>query len=422
MIKIEKVIKVRKMKLSKGGGLSAITVFFIPVLSVFLALKTLNNRNCRFNILIISLACSFIVINIPPYQDLYRRYYETYFLYNNLTDFKSVVLSHIDIIYYVVVYTVKWLGAPFFIIPMISVFVGVFSILDSLRAIYKNNEYPTSLQRMRLSYFILFCFISIITIALGLRFGCAAAIAVRGVIYYTNENKKIKSILTITCACLLHFSMLLILVALLISNIVKAKRIFLIPILIIAILTSNYILPILVSKITIFGIAQYAKAGYIEGKFAAVDTTLNSLIVAFWRYGIAIFLIFLYFKEENKKTRLENFIIIYIWMSGMVFVSYIAFNRYITEIGILIYALMYLSSSAGKINKGFMIILMIAIVNMLFNNIYLQRRPIQLGSMWQGLYTPIFLKYDYTQKDFDNYLKQIDSGGDWIGHELKSDQ
>lgn len=411
------------MNISKGSVLSFISVLVFPLLGLYLSFKTIRYYNLRTNTLVIALFCAFFTITIPPYQDLYRRYYETYYIYNGLTNFSDAVLTHVDFIYYILVYWVKILGLPFFLVPMISVFVGVYSILDSLNAIFKNQEHQCTQRRIVFSYIILFCFINVLVMAMGIRFGCAAALSIRAVIFKVIENKKIKCFSLFFFAVSLHFSMLLIFIALVVSGIISINRKFVLPLFVTVIFVSNFVFPLLISQISIFGIAQYARSGYVDGKFAAVDTTLNSLIVAAWRYILSVIFLVFYFKEEKKGGgAFENFILIYILISGLTFVSYIAFNRYITEIGIIFYALLFLNCRKETVNNKMLIILILALTNMFFSNIYLQRRPIELGQMWSGLYTSILLRYDYTQNDFESYLKQIDSAGDWIGHELKSDQ
>ena len=65
------------------------------------------------------------------------------------------------------------------------------------------------------------------------------------------------------------------------------------------------------------------------------------------------------------------------------------------------------------------IIVLLAVFNLTFSNVYVQRRPILLGKMWNGLYTPSFLRLTYNMNDFEAYLKHINSDGDWIGHEIR---
>ena len=67
-----------------------------------------------------------------------------------------------------------------------------------------------------------------------------------------------------------------------------------------------------------------------------------------------------------------------------------------------------------------MIFAIVFIVNFLFQNIYLQRRPLMLGEMWQGLYTPSLIAMTRSDDDFKLLLKEIDDYGDWVKDKLAS--
>lgn len=414
------------MTLSKKSLLGFVFVFITPFVGLLFSFSSMSYKKNKLSILSISLFTVSFIWFVPPYQDLYRRFYETYFVYNDSLGLLQAIYGHVDFLFYLMAYFFKINNIPFFIIPVIAASTSVYLFLTSLSIIFERSRVEIESSRLKIAYFIAFCFVNIIVIALGIRFGWAAAISIYGVVALIFEKKYLKGYSILIIATTLHFSMILIIMAVVFSRFFRVKRSKLVLFCIILISFSNLILPIVISHITIFGIDHYAQNGYVDGKFAAVDTTLNSLIVAGWRYVLAIFMIYIYCKSnknpEKELKDFENFIFIYICISCCTFMSYIAFNRYITEIGLQLYVLLFLSSIGVYKKLVLNAILILSIINLLFNNIYLQRRPIALGEMWRGIYTPVILRYNYSEQDFERYLTKIDSAGDWIGHELKSNQ
>jgi hypothetical protein len=55
----------------------------------------------------------------------------------------------------------------------------------------------------------------------------------------------------------------------------------------------------------------------------------------------------------------------------------------------------------------------------LIENIYVPRRPIMLGQMWQQFYKTPLLNLFYGEQDYEQYLRVINrDSGEWIGHEM----
>ncbi|MNW04978.1 hypothetical protein D3C71_2011580 [compost metagenome] len=55
----------------------------------------------------------------------------------------------------------------------------------------------------------------------------------------------------------------------------------------------------------------------------------------------------------------------------------------------------------------------------LIENIYVPRRPIMLGQMWQSFYKTPLLNLFYGEQEYEQYLQFINrDSGEWIGHEM----
>ena len=63
-------------------------------------------------------------------------------------------------------------------------------------------------------------------------------------------------------------------------------------------------------------------------------------------------------------------------------------------------------------------IVVILLFNITFINIYLERRQIQMARLWTGLYLPPAVLLYYNMDQFNNYLSELDSDGNWVKNKL----
>ncbi len=63
---------------------------------------------------------------------------------------------------------------------------------------------------------------------------------------------------------------------------------------------------------------------------------------------------------------------------------------------------------------------MLVITQMLFNNIYVMRRAILLGDMWYSLILLMLFILTLSTDRFNNYMKEIDSDGEWILNRMEN--
>ncbi|HHB6735062.1 TPA: hypothetical protein ACN77N_005662, partial [Klebsiella pneumoniae] len=170
-------------------------------------------------------------------------------------------------------------------------------------------------------------------------------------------------------------------------------------------------------------LGQYIKAGYIDySGNAEIDTKGNALIVTIWRY-LMLLLIYIpcYYLKQRRDQRIDfiNFVGVYLIISSLTSISANAFNRYMIAIGSFFVLLNFFLVIRFNIRRiSVVALIFVFIINFVFQNIYLQRRPILLGTMWTGLYTPTVFSLLRTDQEFKLILNQIDDDGDWVKDKL----
>ena len=99
-----------------------------------------------------------------------------------------------------------------------------------------------------------------------------------------------------------------------------------------------------------------------------------------------------------------------------------AFNRFFAQTGIFFVVVNYFITKQYGIKKSIanQVIIMLVITQMLFNNIYVMRRAILLGDMWYSLILPMPFILTLSTDRFNNYMKEIDSDGEWILNRMEN--
>ena len=121
------------MKISKSGVFSLVLSFLFPLLSVVFSFVKIERRNYRLMNLAISFSVFSIMLTIPPYQDLYRRYIENYLVYGPQTSYTEAITGHVDVLMYVVLLFMKQHDIPFYIFPAIQDGVVNYLFLSSTK-------------------------------------------------------------------------------------------------------------------------------------------------------------------------------------------------------------------------------------------------------------------------------------------------
>ena len=104
------------MIVRKSVILGCITTLIIPIVGVIYSFFSLKKENAKWVIVNISLFVFIIVARLPPYQDLFRRYTETYFIYNAQTNITDAIRGHVDIMFYLLSFLIKYVGLPFYVL------------------------------------------------------------------------------------------------------------------------------------------------------------------------------------------------------------------------------------------------------------------------------------------------------------------
>ncbi|WP_294912390.1 EpsG family protein [Tatumella sp. UBA2305] len=400
---------------------SFILIMLCPFLGFLGVIGNLNRKNQGVSIALISLFSGIMVTMIPPYQDLSRRFYETYNIYGDSTTFSEAVQGHVDVIYYLLTLLIKKAGLPFYYVSVIIVTSSVFNHLSALKMAV-NKNYDASDSKLKYYYIFYLSFVNIIVIALGLRMGWGVSFVIIGVstYFFSNGKNTVKSISLLIIACLVHFAMIFAFMILIVSFVIKIQKKH-VPLLVAAsIMSGKLIVPYILGNFSLGGISQYAINGYVDNaSFADTSTNLHENMVNYYNYVLAAVCLIFSFTHENESTRKYNsFVSLYI--SGCFLFSsfYIAFNRYFIEMGIYFYLISFLLSKRKSLEKYVTFIFVFSLLNLSFSTIYLQRRPIMLGEMWKSLVTPPVFYLERNEADFEGKLKYINSDGNWIGHEL----
>lgn len=406
------------MKLNKSFIVSFSGLMIAPILGVLISIFQLNKKNAKYCILILSIFVFFITIKISPYQDLYRRYLVTYLQYTSNTTLSDALYGHIDVLFYFNAWAFFNLGIPFYFIPAIYSALSVYFVMISASSIWLKDE-GISKQRFLILFFAVFSFIDVVMIASTLRFGFAVALMLRGVVLYSTQ-KKGKGAVYIILSCLCHASMYLVVVAFIASCFYKMSKKQCIIFSIIFFVMSSTLVPVILSHVNLGVVNDYFINGYVDSDFANVTDDSHTLLLQLYKYGLFVVLTVIYFKNDGVNTKYDNFVRHLIAISFVMAISITALNRYL--IGISIQFVMF---GAFVINGSYWLrsiikpmIVVILLFNITFINIYLERRQIQMARLWTGLYLPPAVLLYYNMDQFNNYLSELDSDGNWVKNKL----
>lgn len=158
-------------------------------------------------------------------------------------------------------------------------------------------------------------------------------------------------------------------------------------------------------------------------KKAKPSYSSEQVVLARINQRLSLLLIYIpcYYLKQRRDQRIDfiNFVGVYLIISSLTSISANAFNRYMIAIGSFFVLLNFFLVIRFNIRRiSVVALIFVFIINFVFQNIYLQRRPILLGTMWTGLYTPTVFSLLRTDQEFKLILNQIDDDGDWVKDKL----
>jgi len=409
-------------RINRNFLISLFLVNIIPVFGYIWSLLNINRNNARLMLFIICIFDFFLAIKVPPYQDLFRRYTETYYSYFPGITLQEALENKIDILFYMNSWFFYKLRIPFFYIPALYSALTIYSIYSSYLILLKNrlnNDLYYKTSRFLISSLVIISAVNIIGIATTLRFGLAASLMIKAIVLVFNNERK-KGITYIILSILMHASMLIPLSALLASRFIKINRITSILGCFISILFSTVLMRYVLTHFSLFGLSNYFLVGYVDSVWSSFSTDISTLFFITVQYSLAIFFLSKTMKKSQENPGFDNFINIFLIVCFLLTISVTVFNRFFNGIALILLMYRYFLD-LNYINRSWLVkyfCIGIIFYNMIFINVYVQRRPIMLGSMYTALYTPPMFNAFYTMDDFNGYLRKINAKGDWIGHEL----
>lgn len=416
------------MRISKELPLLFIASILNPILAILGSIFLFNRKNAKGIIFILSLVVFFITIKIPPWQDLYRRFLDTYMLYNESTTYMDAIRGHVDILFYVNALFFYKIGLPFYFIPAIYSAVSFYLFATTIVIVTSKGQDSTGQYEeinSKLLFFFAVSFVDIILLASTLRFLFSVALIVRGVSLLLIEQKSKRGIFFCFLACITHSAMILVFLAIVCSFFIKLNKLQTVLLAILFYFTSSYLLPYVFSHFNPFGLANYFIGGYVDTDLSEFGNNTNKLIVSSYKTFALSFCLLFYLRRDGEHKKFDNFVRVFIVISCITSVSATAFGRYM--LGVLPYLAVVgfcYSNCALKIKTSVKLVIAIIIfLNITFVNIYLERRQIFMANLWTTLYTPaVLLLPNYSSEDFMFYLGQIDSDGNWVKDRVSNEK
>lgn len=398
---------------------SFLLLFILPIaglISSFFALRPNKGNNRVY--FIIALFYFFVMVRFPPFSDSYFRYLQ----YQSVYSFSGVLSSGNDILFYLSAYFAKKNGINFFFIPAFYSFLMVYFSLTAFGLILAKESNCNSNKKFIFAHVVFISTLNILNWAAGIRYGMAMVWMVAGIIHYIYDSKK-SGLLLIFLSVFMHFSMLFFLPVIFINNIYKLKnKKVIIPIGAFFYFLSTFILPLVLSNITFWGISDHSSI-YVDGMYSRQNNNFNALFISMLSYVFFGVLLLSFVFDNKNKYRIDEFTGICSMAIFLSASSITGFGRFIALCNFFLvsrYLLIYLGGHFNIISFQKLFILFFCVVNIFLFDIYLQRDQIFMAKMWEGLYKSPITLLDYSQADYNKYLYQINADGTWIQHDRDS--
>ncbi|MBK0033756.1 EpsG family protein [Erwinia sp. S43] len=405
------------MKVNKDFVVGFSVTFLIPFLGVIYTFLKVNRKNYNMMLANIFLFVFFITLNLYPYQDLYRRYIETYYIYNSQTTLTQAIDGHVDFTFYILSLAIKKIGIPF---PFLPAFMSALSVTLFIKSILSGvNELSTD-RVVKWVVILGFLLFPTIQLALGVRWGMGISLLMYGYFSLYNKGKKFFGLTVILISILTHFSMVIIVPVLISASFIRLNRFSFLMLSIMSAFLSTTLLPFLLSKLGILG--SYASVGYGSDSELNEVGNLNSIIatgIGFVYTAYFTFLVMIKWKlvESEYYLKIRNVALITFVFTCLSAISLVAFRRYTNALYFLFIVCVYFHYCL-HVNSIKKMVVMVSLFAFLFSGLFLQRRPILLSELWKGLYTPAVFYSLLTTEKYNSYLMKIDDDGDWKGNKI----
>ena len=414
------------MRFERSTLIGSVLLLTVPLFALLHSIGTLRagKKNSAAYVLI-ALCFFFFFIKIPPLADLYR-HFANYDAINSATRLSDVIQGKVDVVLYANFYIFKTLGIPFFIIPGLYVALSVYCYLSALNIVMLHSGKAFTARQFVLLHLAVLFLINPFIIAMGLRFGFSMAVMTLAMVLFCHKLNRPLAAGLMLFAMLTHFSSMLLVGVFLCSRVMRLNRLLTVVFSAIAFLTAKFALPFIVSHITISGINSYSDV-YTSGMYASdyltsgnANCMINFLIVFYPALFLGVFM--LANPMRNQAGDIKNYAA---WLVVFVFLcssSLQAASRYasVASVFLLFYYVAHRGSFIrGRFNYFFLCFMLMATGYNLIENIYVPRRPIMLGQMWQSFYKTPLLNLFYGEQEYEQYLQFINrDSGEWIGHEM----
>lgn len=396
-----------------------------PMAGIITSLLTMSSRgNNKYNYFIISLSVFMVFLYMPPMADLFRHYL-TFDGYDG-GGIGYFTNGAIDLLLPFVMYLFKIIGIPFYYISPLFVSFAVWFMLNAVGHITKNNDiYNRSHYLYIFTHLVAMFLMPVFIVASGLRFGLACFIVVFAVSKYsTNSIGILKYTSLIMAAALTHFSVVIFALIPILMPYVSGRRATTV-ILVFICASLSTIAPILILSLPFLS-QEYAHA-YLYGKYSSISgKNLNGTIVYILQF-VPTILLFIHFimNVDYRLIKLRKICAISsVILAISVFSSEISQRFNVIAMFVLYMHLcsILLLQNTKDISIKCTAIVIAAAIFFSFQSVYIFRKQVSLGGMYQSIYTPPLVKLMTVDNDFTSILKKIDmKTGEWIGHETASE-
>lgn len=414
------------MRFERSTVIGSVLLLTVPVFALIQSIATLRaGKKNSMAYLLIALCFFFFFIKIPPLADLYR-HFANYAAITSATTLADVIQGKVDIVLYANFYIFKTLGIPFFVIPGLYTALSVYCYLSALNIVMLHSGKTFSPRQFILLHVAVLFLINPFIIAMGLRFGFSMAVMTLAMTLFCHKKNQTLALGLMLFAMLTHFSSMLLVGVFLCSRLMRLNRPLTVLFSAIALVTAKFALPFILSHITISGINSYSDV-YTSGMYAGDYLTsgnangmINFLIILFPALFLGGYM--LGNPMRNQTGDIKNaaaWLVIFVFLCSS---SLQAASRYasVASVFLLFYYVAHQGSFLrGRFNYFFLCFMLMATGYNLIENIYVPRRPIMLGEMWQSFYKTPLLNLFYGEEEYEQYLRFINrDSGEWIGHEM----
>lgn len=406
----------------KNRIIAFFALFFIPVLGFFISTLSLDRRNNNnYNYIIISAFFFVVFCSVPAFSDLFRHYQEYEFI-SESASITDILVGHFDIILPLSLYFIKILGIPFYFIPALYVSISIYLVLKTTQFIISVSKCSITNNAFIAIHIISILLAPFFVIALGLRFGLACFIALYSCsLFSLGGMKNSLFIMLAALSILTHFFAVAIIAPAVLNRFFVINKRTAVIIAIIVFIFSGFLLKTIVSNITFLNFNSYADV-YLSGVFGDLENkNVNGLVNYYLQFTPVFLFLYKYLKlKANERSGIAS-------LSGWALITLaassaapIAVGRYALPVTyFLFFSYIYHSSFSIRLRDIYLTIALTYVsLFSFFENGYIQRRPIILGTMWQALYEPPLIRVSIMNDIFYDNIKYINpENGEWFGHE-----